>query len=196
MNPGVLLKMELTALPEDTGERFSKGFSDTLVIITGDAVRTVHPPHQNSLNEGWPMLWCSDVWESSWRKGLINASNMVILSCSAIVVELVVDKRTMQQLTEHFKFSSRHGDVRPSFSPRPILHRLRPEGLDRRRIGAADENLVLIRFYRKKFTLALRVIIYYLEQIVMKKWIIFFNFNIRAFLYRFNLSYVQLLEYK
>ena len=65
---------------------------------------------------------------------------MVILSCSVIVVELVVDKRTMQQLTEHFKFSSRHGGIRPSFSLR--------------RMGAADENIVLIRFYRKKFTLA------------------------------------------
>jgi hypothetical protein len=48
---------------------------------------------------------------SEQRKGLINASNMVILSCSVIAVVLVVDKRTMQQLTEHFKFSSRHGDV-------------------------------------------------------------------------------------
>ena len=68
--------------------------------------------------------------ESEHRKGLINASKMVILSCSAIVVELVVDKRTMQQLTEHFKFSSRHADAKASFSLR--------------RMGAVDENIVLI----------------------------------------------------
>ena len=29
-----------------------------------------------------------------------------------------------------------------------------PSGLDQRRIGAEDENIVFIRFYRKKFTLA------------------------------------------
>ena len=55
---------------------------------------------------------------------------MVILSCSVIVVELVVDKRTLQQLAEHFKFSSRHADVKASFSLR--------------RMGAVDENIVLI----------------------------------------------------
>jgi len=69
---------------------------------------------------------------------------MVILSRSVIVVELVVDKRTMQQLTEHFKFSSRHGGIRPSFSLRPILRRPRPSGLDQCRMGAVDENIVLI----------------------------------------------------
>ena len=69
---------------------------------------------------------------------------MVILSCSVIVVELVVDKRTMQQLTEHFKFSSRHADVKASFSRRPILRKPRPSGLDQRRMGAVDENIVLI----------------------------------------------------
>ena len=65
---------------------------------------------------------------------MINASNVEILSWPVIVVELVVDKRTMQQLTEHFKFSSRHADVKASFSRRPILLR----------IGAVDENIVLI----------------------------------------------------
>lgn len=65
-----------------------------------------------------------------------------------------MSKQTMQQLTEHFKFSSRHGDVKASFSRCPILRRSRPWGLDLRRIGTADENLMLIRFYRKKFTLA------------------------------------------
>ena len=40
------------------------------------------------------------------RKCLINASNMLIWFCAVIVIELVMDKRTMQQLTEHFKFSS------------------------------------------------------------------------------------------
>ena len=69
---------------------------------------------------------------------------MVILSCSVIVVELVVDKRTMQQLTEHFKFSSRHADVKASLSRRPILRWSRPSGLDQRRMGAVDENIVLI----------------------------------------------------
>ena len=69
---------------------------------------------------------------------------MVILSRSVIVVEWIMSKQTMQQLTEHFKFSSRHGGIRPSFSLCPTL----------RRVGAGDENLVLIRFYRRKFTLA------------------------------------------
>ena len=40
------------------------------------------------------------------RKGLIIASNMVILSCSVMIVGLVVDKRTMPRMTEHFKFPS------------------------------------------------------------------------------------------
>ncbi len=60
----------------------------------------------------------------------------------------------MQQLTEHFKFSFRHDGVRPSFSLRPILRWPRPEGFDQRRVEAVGENIVLIRFYRKKFTLA------------------------------------------
>ena len=51
----------------------------------------------------------------------------------------------MQQLTEHFKFSFWHADARPAFSLR--------------RMGADDENIVLIRFYRKKFTLAKKVVI-------------------------------------
>lgn len=46
----------------------------------------------------------------------------------------------MQQLTEHFKFSSRHGDVKASFS----LRRPRPSGIDLRRMGAVDENIVRI----------------------------------------------------
>ena len=50
----------------------------------------------------------------------------------------------MQQLTEHFKFSSWHADVKASFSRRPILRRPRPSGLDLRRMGAVDENTVLI----------------------------------------------------
>jgi hypothetical protein len=69
---------------------------------------------------------------------------MVILSCSVIVVEWIMSKQTMQQLTEHFKFSSRHGDVKASFSRRPILRRPRPSGLDLLRMGAVDENIVLI----------------------------------------------------
>ena len=103
----------------------------------------------NKLSPSW-----SDVKASEQRKGLINASKMVILSCSVIAVELVVDKQAMQQLTEHFKFSSRHADARLSFSLRSILRRSRPSGLDQRRMGAEDENIMLIRFYRKKFTLA------------------------------------------
>ena len=75
---------------------------------------------------------------------LINASKMGILSCSIIGVELDVDKRTMQELTERFKFSSRHADVKASFSRRPILRRPRPSGLDLLRMGAVDENIVLI----------------------------------------------------
>ena len=78
------------------------------------------------------------------RKSLISVLNMVTLSCSVIVVEWIMRKQTMQQLTEYFKFSSRPGDVKASFSRRPIL----------RRMVAVDENIVLIRFYRKKFTLA------------------------------------------
>ena len=50
----------------------------------------------------------------------------------------------MQQLTEHFKFSSWHADVKASFSRHPILSRPRPSGLDLRRMGAVDENIVLI----------------------------------------------------
>lgn len=37
---------------------------------------------------------------------------------------------------------------------RPIQRWPRPSGLAQRWIGAEDENIVLIRFYRKKFTLA------------------------------------------
>ena len=68
------------------------------------------------------------------RKSLISVLNMVILFCSVIAVEWIMSKQTMQQLTEYFKFSSRHGDVKASFSRRPILHRM----------GEEDENIVLI----------------------------------------------------
>jgi hypothetical protein len=61
-----------------------------------------------------------------------------------IVVELIMSKQTMQQLTEHFKFSPRHADVWASFSRHPILRWPRPSGLDQRRMGAVDENIVLI----------------------------------------------------
>ena len=73
----------------------------------------------------------------------------------------------MQQLTELFKFSSRHGDVRPSFNLRPNQRRPRPSGLAQRWIGVEDENTVLIRFYRKKFTLAVSV-----SHLKMKSYII------------------------
>lgn len=43
------------------------------------------------------------VKEPEQRNGLINASDMVILSCPVIAVESIMSKRTMQQLTEHFK---------------------------------------------------------------------------------------------
>lgn len=58
MSLSVLLEMELAALPGNSGERFSKGFTNPLVIITGDAIRPVHPSHHEALNEGRPMLSC------------------------------------------------------------------------------------------------------------------------------------------
>lgn len=59
----VLLKMELAALPGDSGERFGKGLTDPLVIITGDAVRPVHAPHYKALNKGGPMF--GRLWEAN-----------------------------------------------------------------------------------------------------------------------------------
>ena len=39
----ILLEMELTALPRDSGKYFGKGFTNSLVIIAGDAVRLFIP---------------------------------------------------------------------------------------------------------------------------------------------------------
>ena len=58
MSLSILLKMELAALPGDSGERFCLCFTDTLVIIAGDAVRPVHPSQNKALNEGSPVLRC------------------------------------------------------------------------------------------------------------------------------------------
>ncbi len=58
MSLSVLQEMELAALPGNSGECFSKGFANPLVIITGDAIRPVHPSHHEALNEGRPMLSC------------------------------------------------------------------------------------------------------------------------------------------
>ena len=52
----ILLEMELTALPGDSGKCFGKGFTNPLVVVAGDAVGSVHPSHQKALNEGSPML--------------------------------------------------------------------------------------------------------------------------------------------
>ena len=52
----ILLEMELASLPGNSGECFDKGFTDTLVVVAGDAVGSVHPSHHKALNEGSPML--------------------------------------------------------------------------------------------------------------------------------------------
>ena len=69
---------------------------------------------------------------------------MVSLSCSVIAIELVVDKRTMQQLTEHFKFSSRHGEVRSTFSLCQVLCWFVP--LDSTREGLGQKKKTLCTF--------------------------------------------------
>ena len=50
MSLSVLLKMELAALPGDSGERFCQCFTDTLVIIAGDTVRPVYPVERVAKN--------------------------------------------------------------------------------------------------------------------------------------------------
>ena len=52
----ILLEMEWTALPGDSGECVGKGSTNPLVIIAGDAVRPVHSSHHEALNEGSPVL--------------------------------------------------------------------------------------------------------------------------------------------
>ena len=52
----ILLEMEWTALPGDSGKCFGKGLTNPLVIIAGDAVRPVHSSHHEALNEGSPVL--------------------------------------------------------------------------------------------------------------------------------------------
>lgn len=58
MSLSILQEMELTALPGDSGERFSKGFTNPLEISTGNAIGPVPPSHHEALNEGRPMLSC------------------------------------------------------------------------------------------------------------------------------------------
>ena len=53
---GILLEMELAALPGDAGESAGQGCADALVVVAGDAQGPVHAPGLETLDESRPVL--------------------------------------------------------------------------------------------------------------------------------------------